>query len=80
MQHVIGEAGQALQAGAIVEVGQHRLRAGSAPDWRPGGIAQHGENAIMAGKADKNTAGHVPAANNQDFLHAGIVADVNGNR
>ena len=75
MQHVIGEAGQALQAGAIVEVSQHRLRAGSAPDWRPGGIAQHGENAIMAGKADKNTAGHVPAANNQDFLHAGIVAD-----
>jgi hypothetical protein len=34
----------------------------------------------MAGKADKNTAGHVPAADNQDFLHAGIVADVNGNR
>ena len=29
----------------------------------------------MAGKTDKNTAGHVPATDNQDFLHAGIVAD-----
>ena len=29
----------------------------------------------MAGKTDKNTAGHVPATDNQYFLHAGIVAD-----
>jgi len=29
----------------------------------------------VAGKAGKNAAGHVPAADDQDFLHAGIVAD-----
>ena len=75
MQHAVGESGNALQAAAIVQIGDDRQRAGSAPDGYAAGIAQHGVNAMVAGKAGKNAAGDVPATDNQDFLHAGIVAD-----
>ena len=75
MQHAVGESGNALQAAAIVQIGDDRQRAGSAPDGCAAGIAQHGVNAMVAGKAGKNAAGDVPATDNQDFLHAGIVAD-----
>ena len=78
MQHAIGEAGQALQAGAVIEVGQQRDRAGRTPERCATGIAQHGEDAEAAGKAGKNAAGDIPATDNQDFLHAGIVADDHG--
>ena len=75
MQHAVGEAGHALQAGAVIQIGQYRQRAGSTPGRRPAGITQQGVNAIAAGKAGENAAGYIPAADNQDFLHAGIVAD-----
>ena len=73
MQHMVGEATQSMQGGAIVEIGQHRHCASAAPSSHPTRIAQHGVDATAAGKTGENAAGHVPAANNQDFLHAGIV-------
>lgn len=78
MQHEVGQTGDALQAGPVVEVSQHRRRAGRAPRGRLGGIAQHGIDASAGGKAGEDAAGDVPAADNQDFLHAGIVADDQG--
>jgi len=75
MQHAVGEAGRAPQAGAVVQIGQYRQRAGSRPGRRPAGITQQGVYAIAAGQAGENAAGYIPAADNQDFLHAGIVAD-----
>ena len=78
MQHDVGQAGDALQAAPVVEIGQHRRRAGGSPLGRLGSIAQQGVNAGAVGKAGENAAGNVPAADNQDFLHAGIVADDQG--
>ena len=74
MQHAVGQPGQAMHTGPIVEIGQHRRRAERAPGGGTAGIAQHGIDAIAMGKAGENAAGDVPAADNQEFLHAGIVA------
>lgn len=75
MQHMIGQAGQAPQAGRVVEIGQQRLRSGNAPHGRPAGIAQHGIDAVAADKKGKSAAGNVSAADNEYFLHGCIVAD-----
>ena len=60
---------------AEVALGVADRRAGRAPLGSLGGIAQHGENAGAMGKTGEDAAGNVPAADYQDFLHAGIVAD-----
>ena len=78
MQHAIGQAGQTLETDRIIQIGQDRPRALRPP---PGGllhIAQHGIHHGAPGKFGKDAAGDVPAANNQDFLHAGIVAEHQG--
>ena len=78
MQDVVGESGDALQAAPVVEIGQHRQRPRFAPFGRPTGIAQQGIDASIGDNAGEDAAGNVPAADNQDFLHAGIVADDQG--
>jgi len=78
MQHAVGKAGQAPQAGPVVEVGQHRQRAGGTPRGCARDIAQQGVNAMPADQAGENAAGNVTATDNQDLLHAGIVADALG--
>jgi len=78
MQHAVGQSGDALQAAPVVEIGQHRHRPCFAPFGRTAGIAQQGIDASIRDNAGKNAAGNVPAADNQDFLHAGIVADDQG--
>ncbi len=78
MQHDVGQAGDALQAASVVEIGQHRPGAGSTPLGCLGSIAQQCVDAGAMGKAGEDAAGNVPAADNQDFLHAGIVADDQG--
>ena len=75
VQHVVGQTGQSIQAHPVVKVGQHRQRPGGTPLGTPTRIAQYGIDAIAADKTGENAAGYVPAADNQDFLHAGIVAD-----
>ena len=75
MQHEIGQSAQTLQASPVVEVGNDGGRAAHPPGSSTIGIAQQGIDAITWGKTGENAAGDVPAADNQDFLHAGIVAE-----
>ena len=77
VQDNIGKAGNAGQASRQIEVGQQGLGTGFPPVCSLGRIAQQGMNAWMRslpGKKGKNAAGDVPAADDQYFLHAGIVA------
>jgi len=78
MQHGIGQTGQTLQAGRLIEIGQHRPGAGQAPFGSTAGIAQQGMDATAVSKAGKNAAGNVSAADDQYFLHGCIVADQQG--
>ena len=78
MQHVVGQTGDTLQAAPVVEIGQHRHSARTAPFDHTAGTSQQGIDASMRDNAGKDAAGNVPAADNQDFLHAGIVADDQG--
>ena len=78
MQHVVGQTGDTLQAAPVVEIGQHRHSARIAPFDHTAGTSQQGIDASMRDNAGKDAAGNVPAADNQDFLHAGIVADDQG--
>lgn len=82
MQNQVGQAGQAPQAGSVVEIAKQRNRPASAPERRLIRLAQQGISAVTAGetgeKAGEDATGDIPAADNQDFLHAGIVADDQG--
>lgn len=78
MQNEVGQTGQSIQAGPVVEIANHRCCAGETPLGSTTGIAQQGIDAIATGKAGENAAGDVPAADNQDFLHGRIVADDQG--
>lgn len=75
MQNEIGHSAQSLQAAPVVKIGQDRCRPRHPPGRGTAGIAQQGIDAITRGKTGENAAGDVPAADNQDFLHAGIVAE-----
>ena len=75
MQYNVGQPGDALQAAPVVEVSQHGDRTGRAPIGGTRRVAQQCINARAVGEAGENAAGHVPAADNQDFLHGCIVAD-----
>jgi CDP-4-dehydro-6-deoxyglucose reductase, E3 len=78
MQNEVGQTGQSIQAGPVVEIANHRRCAGETPLGSTTGIAQQGIDAIATGKTGENAAGDVPAADNQDFLHGRIVADDQG--
>lgn len=78
MQNAVGQSGDALQAAPVVEIGQHRHCPRIAPVGRAISIAQQGIDASIWDNAGEDAAGNVPAADNQDFLHAGIVADDQG--
>jgi ferredoxin len=78
MQDDIGQTGQAAQTGPVVEVGKQRDGSGRAPGAGPLPVAQQGEDAAGRRETEEDAAGNVPAADNQDFLHAGIVADDQG--
>ena len=75
MQDNVGQAGDALQAATVVEVGQYWRRTSHAPLGGSRHVAQQCIDASAAGKTGKDAAGDVPAANNQYFLHGCIVAD-----
>src|SRR5574343_2103377 len=78
MQDHVGQAGQALQAAPVVKIGHDGRCAGLAPLGGLAGIAQQGIDAGTRGKLGEDAAGDVPAADDQDFLHAGIVAEQEG--
>jgi len=78
MQHRIGQTGQAAQTGSVVEIGKQRDGSSFAPGNCPLPIAQQGEDTAGRRETEEDAAGDVSAADNQDFLHAGIVADDQG--
>src|SRR5574343_1220520 len=78
MQHDVGHTGQAVETAPIIKIGQNRRRTGGSPQHGAADIAQQGENACARGKLGEDAAGDVPAADDQDFLHAGIVAEHEG--
>jgi len=80
MQHVVGQTGDALQAGPVIEIGKQRPDAGSTPLGSATGVAQHGIDAIAVDQAGKSAAGNVSAADDEYFLHGCIVADQQGER
>ena len=84
MDKDIRHPGQSRQAGTFIQISQQRHSPRSAPAGTTTGIAQQGEHAAAPGmqhQAGEDAAGDVPAADNQDFLHAGIVAEPQkGNR
>lgn len=78
MQDDVGQAGQAAKAAAVVEIAGHWPGTGPTPVGAARGIAQQRVDAVMRCEPGKDAAGDIPAANDQDFLHAGIVADDQG--
>lgn len=78
MQDDVGEAAEATEAAPLVKIARHRQRTGAAPVRMACRVAQQGIDAVMRRKLGKDAAGDVPAADNQDFLHVGIVADDQG--
>jgi len=78
MQDDVSQTAQALQTGAVIEIGQQRNGTGSTPRLGATGIANQGIDAIALGKTRENAAGNVPAADNQNILHIGIVAEHSG--
>jgi CDP-4-dehydro-6-deoxyglucose reductase, E3 len=78
MQDDISESGQAAQTAGVIEIADQRYRSGLAPIGCPLTVAQQGEDTAGRRETEEDAAGNVPAADNQDFLHAGIVADDQG--
>jgi hypothetical protein len=56
MQDEVGEAGDAGQAGPVVEVGDHRRRPARAPSRGTRRVAQQGEDAEASGEAGQDAA------------------------
>ena len=78
MQDDVGQAGQAVETAPVIEIGDNRRRTGGSPACSTPGITQQGEDAGMRQQVGESAAGDVPAADDQDFLHAGIVAEHEG--
>ena len=77
VQHDVGQTGNSRQTAGHIEIRQQGPSTGIAPVSCLGRIAQQGMNAgtrSEPGKTGKDAAGNVSAADNQYFLHAGIVA------
>ena len=77
MQHDVGQTGDTGQTAGRIEIRQQGPGTGVAPISRLGRIAQKGindETRSVPVKTGKDAAGNVSAADNQYFLHAGIVA------
>ena len=75
MQNGIRLSTQTQQTGSIIQISDYRDSARCTPFGSTGRLAQYGMNAVTRQEQGKDAAGNVPAADNQDFLHAGIVAD-----
>lgn len=74
VQHAVGETAQTTQAGRIVEIGGQRHGARRTPAGGARGVADHGVDAVTAKQLREDAAGDIASADNQDVLHAGIVA------
>lgn len=78
MQDDVGQTGQATQTGRLIEVTENGPGASGTPGSSGRHIAHQRIRTARARQLTEDAAGHVPAADNQDFLHAGIVAEHQG--
>ena len=78
MQNDVRQAIQALQAGPVIEIGQQRNGPGGTPFVGATGVANQGIDAMALGKTRENAAGNISAADNENILHIGIVAEQSG--
>ena len=78
MQDDVRQPGQALQTGPVIEVGQQRNGTGGTPFVGAAGVANQGIDAMALGKTRENAAGNISAADNENILHIGIVAEQSG--
>ena len=62
MQHDVGEAGDPLQAGEAIQIGENGAGAALAPDGHLRRVAQQGEDLIMTQQKGQCSARHVAAA------------------
>ncbi len=81
MQNDVGQTGKTVKAARFIKIGNQRAGAGLTPVAGLGRITHQGKDRgkiartqSVPGETGKNAAGDVPAADNQYFLHAGIVA------
>jgi CDP-4-dehydro-6-deoxyglucose reductase, E3 len=75
VQDDISQPAQTLQAGAIVKIGENRANTGHTPMRCTARITDQRIDTIAMGKKGERAVGDVPTADNQDILHAGIVAE-----
>ena len=78
MQNDVRQAIQALQAGSVIKIGQQRNGPGCTPFVGATGVANQGIDAMALGKTRENAAGNISAADNENILHIGIVAEQSG--
>jgi CDP-4-dehydro-6-deoxyglucose reductase len=78
MQDDISQTAESIQAGAIIQIRQNGYCAGSTPGICARGVAQQGIDAIALSKVGEDAAGDIAAADNQNILHLGIVAEASG--
>ena len=75
MQNDIGQAGQALQGGRPIKVGNQGTDPLAAPEWRLRRIAQQGKNPVASAQMGKGATGNVAAADNEKGLHGRILPE-----
>jgi len=75
VQDDVCQSAEAMQAVPVIKVSNDRTGAGLPPGAATASIAQQGKDAGVGSETDKDAAGNVPAADDQNFLHAGIVAE-----
>jgi CDP-4-dehydro-6-deoxyglucose reductase len=78
MQDDLRQATQALQTRPVIKIGQQRNGPGGTPFVGAAGVANQGINAMALGKTRENAAGNISAADNENILHIGIVAEQSG--
>ena len=75
MQHDVGQTANASQAGGTIKIGKEGAGAPGAPECKLRWVTQQGEDPIMAEQTGQGSSSHIPAADDQKFLHGAILPD-----
>jgi len=75
MQYDIGEAANTLQTGGAVKIGKNGPDTFRSPDGTLRRIAQQGVDPVVAEQMGQGAASNITAADDQKFLHDGILPD-----
>ena len=75
MQHDVGQTANASQAGGTIKIGKEGAGAPGTPNRKLRWVTQQGEDPIMAEQTGQGSSSHIPAADDQKFLHGAILPD-----